>query len=374
MDVFAKDGGAAMPAAAAGHDAPMPLQDARILLTEDNEINQQIAVELLESVGATVRVASNGREAVDALLGVAFPPPYDVVLMDLQMPEMDGYQATARIRGDARFAELPIIAMTAHATIEERNRCLAAGMNDHISKPIHPTLLFETVARYYRAARPAPVAHSVPVPQDARPSLATTNALPAVEGLNTVDGLLRVAGNAALYRRMLAQFADTEHDAVERIRERIAAGDPLTAQRIAHTVKGVAGTLGAGTVQAAAGEVERGVQHSPAAIDALCDNLARALTPLIAGLRTALNDGKTPAVPDDLAPVTPAVVGDAVARMGAYLREFDPAALEFFDAHPASFRALFDPATLATFKSHVAVYDFAAAQTLLDQAALARGF
>ena len=374
VDVFAKDDVAVVPAAAAGHDAPMPLRGARILLTEDNAINQQIAVELLESVGATVQVAGNGREAVDALLRVAFPPPYDIVLMDLQMPEMDGYQATARIRGDGRFTDLPIIAMTAHATIEERNRCLAAGMNDHISKPIHPTLLFETVARYYRAAKPAPVTQSVPVPEDARPIPSTTNDLPAVEGLNTVDGLLRVGGNAALYRRMLAQFADTEHDAVERIRERVAAGDRLTAQRIAHTVKGVAGTLGAGKVQAAAGEVERGVQGSPSAIGALCDNLARALTPLIAGLRSALSHQETPAVPDDLAPVTPAVVGDAVARMGTYLREFDPAALEFFDAHPASFRALFDPATLATFQAHVTGYDFAAAQTLLDQAALARGF
>ncbi len=132
---------------------PLPLRGARILLTEDNEINQQIAIELLEGVGATVDVANNGREAVDILFQGSSPPPYDVVLMDLQMPEMDGYQATTRIRGDSRFAQLPIIAMTAHATVEERNRCLAAGMNDHISKPIHPNMLFDTVARYYRPTR-----------------------------------------------------------------------------------------------------------------------------------------------------------------------------------------------------------------------------
>ena len=132
------------------HDAPRLLLGARILLAEDNAINQQIAVELLEGVGARVTVADNGREAVDALLRRAYPPPYDVVLMDLQMPEMDGYQATARIRADSRFASLPIIAMTAHATLEERAACLAAGMNDHISKPIDPNVLFDTVARYYR--------------------------------------------------------------------------------------------------------------------------------------------------------------------------------------------------------------------------------
>src|SRR5213078_4911466 len=128
------------------------LRRARILLVEDNEINQQIAIELLEGAGATVRVAGNGREAVEILSNGPQPPPFDVVLMDLQMPEMDGYQATAKLRFDARFAALPIIAMTAHATIEERQRCLASGMNDHISKPIDPGALFETVARYYRSA------------------------------------------------------------------------------------------------------------------------------------------------------------------------------------------------------------------------------
>ena len=114
------------------------LGGVRILLTEDNLINQQIAVELLEGVGARVEVANHGGEAVRMLQGVAFPPPYDVVLMDLQMPEMDGFQATAKIRSDPRFAKLPIIAMTAHATMEERQRCLDAGMNDHVVQAHRP--------------------------------------------------------------------------------------------------------------------------------------------------------------------------------------------------------------------------------------------
>ena len=99
----------------------------RVLLAEDNEINQQIAVELLEGVGATVEVANDGLEAVRKLLDQPVPPKYDVVLMDLQMPEMDGYQATNKIRSDPRFASFPIIAMTAHATIDERQKCLAGG-------------------------------------------------------------------------------------------------------------------------------------------------------------------------------------------------------------------------------------------------------
>ena len=140
VNVFAHEGEAAS-VTTEGEQA-MRLRGARILLTEDNDINQQIAIELLEGTGATVTVANNGREAVEILSNGPQPPPFDVVLMDLQMPEMDGYQATAKLRSDARFAALPIIAMTAHATIEERQRCLASGMNDHISKPIDPSALF----------------------------------------------------------------------------------------------------------------------------------------------------------------------------------------------------------------------------------------
>ncbi|HET6267527.1 MAG TPA: response regulator, partial [Acidobacteriota bacterium] len=126
------------------------LNGLRVLLAEDNEINQQIAVELLEGVGATVDVASHGGEAVEKLFRGGDPLPYDVVLMDLQMPDMDGYQATTKIRSDSRFKELPIIAMTAHATMEERQRCLEMGMNDHVAKPIDPTLLYETLRRFYK--------------------------------------------------------------------------------------------------------------------------------------------------------------------------------------------------------------------------------
>src|SRR5262249_31931674 len=125
------------------------LRGARVLLAEDNEINQQIAIELLQGAGASVTVAHHGREAVEILSQGATPPAFDVVLMDLQMPEMDGYQATAKLRAEPRFATLPIIAMTAHATMEERQRCLAAGMNDHISKPIDPEILLGTVGRFY---------------------------------------------------------------------------------------------------------------------------------------------------------------------------------------------------------------------------------
>src|SRR5262249_31716158 len=126
VNVFAAPSGESRVAAGLQENTAR-LTGLRVLLVEDNEINQQIAVELLEGVGAKVEVANNGREAVDKLFHIAAPIPYDLLLMDLQMPEMDGYQATAKIRAEQRFAHLPIIAMTAHATIEERQRCLDAG-------------------------------------------------------------------------------------------------------------------------------------------------------------------------------------------------------------------------------------------------------
>jgi two-component system sensor histidine kinase/response regulator len=379
VSVFATESETGAAPTPDGHEATIPLRGAHILLTEDNEINQQIAIELLEGAGATVDIANNGREAVDILIQSSSPQPYDVVLMDLQMPEMDGYQATTRIRGESRFAQLPIIAMTAHATLEERNRCLAAGMNDHISKPIHPNILFDTVARYYR---PATADQKVP-PLEGRatvskpPSSTATDgsgeALPSVEGLDTAEGLMRVAGNKNLYLKLLRQFIASEQDAPPRIRERLSTQDRATAERMAHTVKGVAGNLGAKAVQSAAAELERAVnQGAPA--EALCDNLASVLSPLIDQLRSAL--GEPPvvtAVPATQSAVDPVMIRETVVRMTRYLGEFDPAAADCLASDRSQFNALFDAATLSQFEQHINNYAFAEAQALLDEAARDRG-
>src|SRR3954454_8031629 len=163
VTTFADSGDQAAAVASATAEG-VSLTGLRILLVEDNDINQQIAVELLEGVGAKVDLVNNGRQAVDKLFGGPAPPPYDVVLMDLQMPVMDGYQATAKIRSDPRFAALPIYAMTAHATLEERDSCLARGMQGHISKPIDPALLFDTLSK---VARRAPEAVTASAPAEA---------------------------------------------------------------------------------------------------------------------------------------------------------------------------------------------------------------
>jgi two-component system, sensor histidine kinase and response regulator len=371
VDVFAEAGDGLAEASAADEQTAR-LQGARILLTEDNEINQQIAVELLEGAGAAVRVANNGREAIEILAGGPQPPPFDLVLMDLQMPEMDGYQATTKIRSDARFAGLPIIAMTAHATMEERQRCLAAGMNDHISKPIDPRLLFETVGRFCKPVVPSlsaldgeregasPLGQAMPPTED----------LPSVEGLDAKNGLTRVAGNRKLYLKLLRQFMEQEATTVGQITSALARGDAALAERLAHTLKGVAGNIGAGPVQAAAGAAEKLIRGRAAVeTGSALRDLAAALDSLLAGLREALP------VPPPTAPlpspplVDPEQSRAAAAQLMRLLSDFDPGAADFIETNQAALRPLFAGDSWLQFEKLVHGYAFADAQAQLERAA-----
>jgi len=371
VNVFAHEGEAAS-VATEGEQA-MRLRGARILLTEDNEINQQIAVELLEGTGAMVKVANNGREAVEILSNGPQPPPFDVVLMDLQMPEMDGYQATAKLRSDSRFAALPIIAMTAHATIEERQRCLASGMNAHISKPIDPSALFETVARYYR---PAPgTSASVPAIAKAAATVVQTDGvpmeIPIVEGLNSADGLLRVAGNRKLYLKLLRQFCVQQSDAPGQIIELLEAGDRPAAERIAHTVKGVAGNLGVKAVQLAAGELEKAIHDGDdaARLESLRQQFATVLTPFVDRLRAALGEKPaSPAAPKAMV-VDSAQLKLVVEQMTRYLIEFDAAASDCLEANRGVFASLFSAEEFGKFEQQVQGYAFGEALAQLEHAA-----
>jgi len=214
-----------------------------------------------------------------------------------------------------------------------------------------------------------------PAPRTARAqeSSATTNALPEVEGLDTADGLLRVAGNKNLYLKLLRQFVASEHDAPSRIRERLANQDRATAERMAHTVKGVAGNLGAKAVQSAAADLEHAVNKEKPA-KALCDQLENVLLPLIAELRAALAEPPVvTASTDGGEMVDPAMLRETVLRMTKYLSEFDPAAADCLVSERSRFRALFDAGTLAQFEQHIANYAFAEAQALLDKATRERG-
>ena len=366
VNVFA-DAGEEITKAIEGEDTR--LLGARILLVEDNEINQQIATELLEGAGATVKVAHNGREAVEILSSNAQPPPFDVVLMDLQMPEMDGFQATAKLRSDARFATLPIIAMTAHATFEERQRCLDAGMNDHVAKPIDPNSLFETVGRFYKPADVGQV--TAQSGRTAAGAPGSDDLLPVAD-LDTRDGLARVGGNRKLYLKLLHEFIDEQGQAVDRIADALAEGSVGLAERLAHSLRGVAGNLGATQVQSAAGVLEKLIRDRAAAkhVDSAKQQVAAALHPLVTELRTALNAtaDESPAQPATPPPADAAQSREAAAHLTVMLSEGDPGAADFVEANRAVLRPVVGAETWPEFEKLVQRYAFAEAQAHLEKA------
>jgi len=381
------------PTSRAEAEQSTQLRGARILLAEDNEINQQIAVELLQGAGATITVANNGREAVEMLSNGPQPPPFDVVLMDLQMPEMDGYQATAKLQSDARFSSVPIIAMTAHATIEERQRCLAAGMVDHISKPIDPASLFETVGRFCKppgpsaAANPRETSAGAKLKNEpalsggARPGTLQSSHmtepeadpdLPAIEGLDTKDGLARVAGNRKLYSKLLRQFGEQNGETIAQISDALKQGDVGVAERLAHTVKGVAGNIGAKPVQTAASKLEKLIREKAGLSetnDAIAD-LSAVLDPLLAKLRQVYASAPQNTVVEssNTGPVDIAAARMAGERMGQLLAQFDPDAVEALATNQTALRGLFPGDAWLTFEKLVQNYAFADAQVQLEQA------
>ena len=226
--------------------AAKTLQGARILLVEDHLINQEVAREVLNAVGIHVEIANHGRDALRALEAQTF----DGVLMDLQMPEMDGYEATRRIRANPAYKDLPVLAMTAHAIAEERDNCLAVGMNDHIAKPIDPENLFASLLKWL-PPRTRPEATAGAQPPVRREEPAGEGAVPDAEGMgelvgiDVAAGLRRVQGNTALYRRILFGFKRDYADTVQEIQHALAQADRAAGVRLAHTIKGLSGNIAA---------------------------------------------------------------------------------------------------------------------------------
>jgi two-component system sensor histidine kinase/response regulator len=273
--VLGIDGGVATRAAPlADLEWSARARGARVLVVDDNEINRQIASELLAQGGIRVELAGNGREALAALAGADF----DAVFMDVQMPVMDGFEATRAIRADPAVAALPVIAMTANAMSGDRERCLEAGMSDYVSKPIDVAELVTVSNRWVVARAPAAAGAR------AAPGSAPSPDLPRVPGLDVDGGLRRVAGNRELYAGLLRKFLSNQREAPGRVRAALAAGARETATREAHTLKGVAGNLGAGPTQAAAGALEAALRDGQAALEPLLAAVETALAELVAAL------------------------------------------------------------------------------------------
>jgi signal transduction histidine kinase/CheY-like chemotaxis protein len=236
------------------------LQGAHVLLVEDNEINQQVAREILEGVGLNVAIATNGQEAVNAVKENS----YDAVLMDVQMPVMDGYTATREIRKDEGNQELPIIAMTAHAMAGDADKSLKVGMNGHVTKPIDPDQLFSTLQKWIK-----PGEKSVPVQQSevSIEQFKFDKAMPAEDelpeslpGFDFAGGLRRLRGNKKLYRKLLLSFAKDYKGVANEIRQSLDAQEFDQAHSLVHNLKGLAGNLAATRLQAAAANLEKPVK------------------------------------------------------------------------------------------------------------------
>jgi CheY-like chemotaxis protein len=228
-----------------------PVQGAHLLLVEDNEINQQVASEILELAGFFVDIAIHGQEALDMLEIKA----YDCVLMDVQMPVMDGYTATGRIRENPDFAQLPVLAMTANATLEDRDRSLKAGMNEHIAKPIRPQILFGALLKWIKHEN-----RELPDAFGSEDSVQDQPELPVLPGVDTQDGVKRLGGNVNSYVNLLNKFAENQAGAISEMTQALKSGNRELAMRLVHTLKGVSGNIGATNLQRLALDLETAIK------------------------------------------------------------------------------------------------------------------
>ncbi len=255
------------------------IRGAKILLVEDNEVNQQVATELLEQAQLLTTIANNGKEAV----ALANEADFDCILMDLQMPIMDGFAATKILRDNPKFDSLPIIAMTANALLEDQQRCTDAGMNGHIAKPIDPKDMFTTLAKHI-----SPGEREVPN-QLTHLESSNTSAfkLPDLPGIDLTAALARVCGNHESYRKIFLKFAENQANAVTEISTALNNDDHELATRIAHTLKGTAGNIGATALHKKSSDLESRLREGKVVHQALIDEMATELNKLL-GLTESL--------------------------------------------------------------------------------------
>ncbi len=272
------------------------IKGSRILLVEDNDLNQEVAMELLNDAGFTVDLASNGQIALEMLRTDG--ADYDIILMDMQMPVMDGLTATREIRKDDCLQHIPVVAMTANALQSARDRCMAAGMNDHVAKPIEPEKLWEALLKWVKP-RPSTVASTLKV----KPRAVAEVKLPTgITGLNVAEGLRRVLGRQPLYLSLLRKFVAGQRSVAMEISKALNDNLWQSAERLAHTLKGVSGTIGADELQQMAEQLETAIRErlSRQEIDARLDRLQVLLGDLVTQLEQQLSEeGVKPAGPGD---------------------------------------------------------------------------
>ncbi|MGI0481857.1 response regulator [Geminocystis sp. CENA526] len=342
------------------------IRGAKILLVEDNEINQEVAVELLEDVGFVVDVAENGLIAVKKVQAKS----YDIVLMDMQMPEMDGVEATIAIRQDSQFDDLPIVAMTANVMQGDRDRCFEAGMNDHLGKPIEPDELWKTLLKWIKPFdRQDACATESPINNiDNKSGKANQGKtedeviLPEnISGLNIQEGLRRVLGKKPFYLSMLRKFAVSQKNFQQDISIALANQDYSLAERLAHTLKGVSGNIGASEIQENAKNLESAIKNYSDNLDSLLMRVILPLNNLIEQLENQLPQEQVSVkVEIDLEKLD-----QLCNQLLALLREDDAEAVDLFQDNADLFRSAF-PDDFGSIESSLNAFDFEEAYKILE--------
>lgn len=340
--IFSSIGSAvALKSATSGHDSAFSealakLNGARILLVEDNELNQELAEEILQSHGLHVTIANNGQEAIDTIQNHTF----DGVLMDCQMPVLDGYSATRILRKDKRFTDLPILAMTANAMAGDREKALASGMNDHIPKPINVSRMFATMAQWIK-----PTLQS---DQTAAPAVTKsgTENIPALAGVDVAASMERLNGNQALYIKLLQKFYEKYADFEQQLATAMASNEPEPATRLAHTVKGLAGNIGATALETVAAQAEGELASNKPNRDTL-EKLQGEVEGLRATIGPSLEKKKAPLAMENF---DRSRTRETLSQLRDMLSEYDASVGDFLEQHGAELSA---PLLLSDFKKLV---------------------
>ena len=343
---------------------------ARVLLVEDNEINQEVATELLREMGLHVDIAEDGAVAVTK----AQTGDYDLVLMDMQMPVMDGLTATHEIRKWPQCAYLSIVAMTANAMTGDRDRCLEAGMNDHLAKPIDPVQLVAKLRRWIRPPHLRPVRNAAAT--GVSQTLLTTPALGGVTfaeiaGIDRDTGLRQALGREALYRSLLRKFATGQRDFPARIDLAVAEADWQTAERLAHTLKGLAAQLGAQQLRQVSEQLEHAIHdRAPVArLKALQAKTSHCLVELITAITAKLPD-ESPV--STIVAVDVEALSNVCTRLAQQLADDDFASGQCLADHEGLLRSALGDGFPAIAEA-IEGYDFAAALDSLREAAARHG-
>lgn len=343
------------------------IKGASILVAEDNELNQEVAMGLLGDAGLVVTIANNGEEA----LALLRQHQYDLVLMDMQMPVMDGVTATEEIRKNPAWSDLPVVAMTANAMLQDKERCMAAGMNDHVAKPIDPNELFSTLLKWIkpRVAADAIAPAQSPQPPAQCPQAPQATEAPVIEGVDVQLGLKRVLGKIPAYFSMLRKYLDGQTSLPAELRQALANKDMATAERLAHTAKAVNGNIGAITLQSQAETLEQ-LCHTGAAPDLLqarLNEFESALAQMLKNIAAVL-----PAIAEEKAAQADTTkAAPVVKKLVELLAADDSEASDFFADNTALIRSVFEPQAFTQITNAINNFDFEKALAIVAAHSLA---